>query len=117
YVESLEKETKEIIRSIDGAGDCLVMITLKASSESVYAKNTDENHNSGSFSKSDEYVFYKQSNGETPVLVKEYFPQVSGVAVVCSGGDNYAVKESIINCLTSLFGIPSSKISVSKLKG
>ena len=117
YVSSLEEETKEMIESIDGAGKCVVMITLKASNESVYAKNTDENNASGSISKSDEYVFYKGDSGETPVLLKEYFPQINGIAVVCSGADDYAVKESVISCLSSVFDIPTSKISVTKLKG
>ena len=117
YISSLEDETRNIIESIDGAGKCVVMITLKASNENVYAKNTDENNNSGHISKSDEYVFYKGDSGETPVLLKEYFPQINGIAVVCSGADNYAVKESIISCLSSVFDIPVSKISVTKLKG
>ena len=117
YVSSLEDETKTVVESIEGAGKCIVLITLKASNENVYAKNTDENSSSGSISKSDEYVFYKGDSGETPVLLKEYFPQINGIAVVCSGADNYEVKESIISCLSSAFDIPTSKISVTKLKG
>ena len=117
YVSSLEEETKQVVESIDGVGKCVVMITLKASNENVYARNTDENNSSSSISKSDEYVFYKGDSGETPVLLKEYFPQINGIAVVCSGADNYAVKESIISCLSSVFDIPTSKISVTKIKG
>ena len=116
YVCSLEEETKSLIEAIQGAGECRVMLTLKASKESEFAKNLEENRSDGSYSNSYEYVLYKGANGEEPVLLKEYFPQVLGVAVVCSGGDNTAVRESIINCLSSVFDIPSSKISVSKLK-
>jgi len=116
YVASLEKETKELVEAIDGAGECRVMLTLKNSKESVYAKNSEENSSEGSYSDSYEYVLYKSSGNEQPVLIKEYFPQVMGVAVVCSGGDSIAIKEDIINCLSSVFDIPSSKISVSKLK-
>ena len=42
YISSLENETQELLSSISGAGRCKVMITLKNSSESVYAKNTEE---------------------------------------------------------------------------
>ena len=116
YVSSLEEKTKDLVESIDGAGKCRVMLTLKDTRESVYAKNSEESKGEGSYSNSYEYVLYKGQDGETPVLVKEYFPQVNGVAVVCTGADNIAVKENIINCISSVFNIPTSKISVSKLK-
>lgn len=117
YISSLENETQELLSSISGAGRCKVMITLKNSSESVYAKNIEENNNSGSISLKNEYVLYDGQEGETPVLIKQYFPDVQGVAVVCDGADNSAVRESIINTVSSLFSIPVNKISVSKYKG
>ena len=116
YVEALESQTKSIVESIDGVGKCNVMLTLNCSSEYIYARNSDDNKNESSYSETREYVLYKGENGETPVLIKELYPRVEGAAVVCSGGDNIAVKEDVINCLSSLFDIPSSKISVSKLK-
>lgn len=117
YVDELEKNTCEIISSISGVGKCKVMITLKNSNENIYAKNTDENTNNGSFSKNYEYVLYDSENGEEPILIKEYMPQIQGVAIVCEGADNSLVRESIINSISSLFNISSSKISVSKIKG
>ncbi len=93
------------------------MITLKNSSESVFAKNTDENSSPGSNSLKNEYVLYDGENGEEPVLIKQYLPDVQGVAVVCDGADNSRVRESVINSISSLFNIPVTKISVSKYKG
>jgi stage III sporulation protein AG len=115
YISSLENETQEIIGSIDGVGECKVMLTLKNTNESVYAKDSEESSNDGSYSKKYEYVLYDSENGETPVLIEEYFPQIQGVAVVCEGGDNTVVKERVISALSSLFNISSSKISVSKI--
>ena len=116
YTAELEKKTQDIISSIDGVGECKVMLTLKNSNESVFAKNNTENSDSGNYSRESEYVLYDGENGEEPVLVKEYFPQVMGVVVVCSGGDSFAVRESVIACVSSLYDIPTTKISVSKLK-
>ena len=115
YVISLEEETRQLLESIDGAGKCRVMLTLEDTRESVFAKNSEKNSGEGSYSSSFEYVLYKDKEGETPALIKQYFPKVKGVAVVCSGADNTVVKESIINSLSSVFDIPTSKISVSKL--
>lgn len=115
YVVSLEEKTQDIVGSIEGVGNCKVMITLKDTNESVFAKNSEENKDNSSYSKNYEYVLYDGQDGETPVLVKQYFPQVQGVAIVCEGADNTVVRESIINSVSSLFNIPTSRISVSKI--
>ncbi|MBE6817388.1 MAG: hypothetical protein E7520_06785 [Ruminococcaceae bacterium] len=116
YARTLEEKTCEIISAIDGVGECRVMLTLKTSNENIFAKNTEENSSSGHYSFDSEYVLYDGENGESPVLLKEYLPEVLGVAVVCSGADSDAVRENVIHCVSSLFSIPSNKISVSKLK-
>ena len=116
YTAQLEEKTCKIISDIDGVGRCRVMITLKNSNESIYAKNNRENSNGSNYSDESEYVLYDGENGESPVLIKEYFPEVMGVVVVCSGADSLAVRESVINCVSSLYGISTAKISVSKLK-
>ncbi len=116
YARSLEDETAEIISSIEGAGVCRVMLTLKNTNESIYAENNEEDVNEGSFSKKSEYVLYDASSGDSPLLIQQKFPQVQGVVVVCSGGDDTVVRENIINCISALYDIPSTRINVSKLK-
>ena len=115
YIVSLEEKTQDIISSIDGVGKCKVMITLCETDESFYASNIEENTDSGHISKKNEYVFYEDNNNDSPVLIKQTFPKVMGVAVVCQGGDNAFVKERVISAVSSLFGISSAKISVSKI--
>lgn len=115
YIVSLEEKTQDIISSIDGVGKCKVMITLCETDESFYASNIEENTDSGHISKKNEYVFYEDNNNDSPVLIKQAFPKVMGVAVVCQGGDNAFVKERVISAVSSLFGISSAKISVSKI--
>lgn len=115
YVNNLDKELTEIISNIDGVGNCKVMITLKNTSESVYAKNTENSLSDGSSSQNDEYVIYNGENGDSPLLLKENFPAIEGVAVVCSGGDNVKIQEQIKKCVSALFNISSNRISVSKI--
>lgn len=116
YTDELEGKLCDIISSIDGAGKCKVMITLENSSESVYATDGEKKTDTDSSSSKDEYVIYDSENGESPVLIKEYYPKVQGVSVVCSGGDNVLVKEKIINTVTALFNISANRVSVSKIK-
>ncbi len=115
YVSSLNEELTELLSSVDGVGECRVMITLRNTNESVYAKNIDSSSSDNSKSQSDEYVIYDSQNGDSPILLKENFPDIEGVAVVCSGGDNIAVKEKVIKCVSALFNISSNRISVTKL--
>ena len=117
YIATLEQRTENLISSIQGAGRCKVMITLRDTPESVYAQNAQENGGNGSFSENYEYVLYDGQDGETPVLIKQYYPAVQGVAVVCDGADSTVVRENIINSIASLYNLSVSKISVSKYKG
>lgn len=116
YVDNLESKLTNIISSIDGVGECRVMITLENTNESVYATDNESKTDDDSLNTKDKYVIYDSENGETPVLIKEYMPTVQGVTVVCSGGDNVEVKEKIINTVTSLFNISTNRVSVSKIK-
>ena len=115
YVNELCEKLTDLISSIDGVGKCKVMITLKNTTESVFAKNTQNTQSESSYSQNDEYVIYDGENGDSPILLKEIFPEIEGVAVVCSGGDNIVVKEKIIQCVSSRFNISSNRISVSKI--
>ncbi len=116
YTNQLENKLVDVISSISGVGECKVMITLTSSAESVYATNNEVKSDDSSINQKDEYVLYDASDGEAPVLIKEYLPQVQGVTVVCSGGDDIVTKEKIIESVTALFNIPANRVSVSKLK-
>lgn len=116
YTDQLEKRLKSLISAIDGVGQCEVMITLENTTESVYATDVEIKNGDNSLDQKDKYVIYDSEKGETPVLIKEYLPKVQGVTIVCSGGENTAVKEKIIQSVTSLFNIPTNRVSVSKIK-
>ena len=48
--------------------------------------------------------------------MKEYLPAVQGVAVVCDGADNSAVRACVTETVSALFDISVSKVSVTKYK-
>lgn len=116
YTQSLENKLTSLISSIDGVGECKVMITLENTKESVYATNYDNKNDADSNNSKGEYVIYDSNNGEAPILIMEYMPTVKGVSVVCSGGDNTVIREKIISLVTSLFNISTNRVSVSKIK-
>ena len=110
YSDETKKQLTNIVSSIDGVGDCEVMITFEYSSENVYATDSENKNDESSQSNND------SQSGEKALLIKEKYPTVQGVSVVCSGGDNVEVREAVINTVTSLFNISANRVSVSKIK-
>ena len=56
YSDETEKQLTNIVSSIDGVGDCEVMITFEYSSENVYATDSENKNDESSQSNKDEYV-------------------------------------------------------------
>ena len=116
YLNNLEERLTELISSIENAGEVKVMITLKSSDEAVYAVNENIKSDDKSNSYSNNYVLIDNKNEKEAIKLKVMEPQVQGVAIVCSGGDNPTVVAQITDAVTAVLGIGSNKVSVSKMK-
>lgn len=104
YTESLEKRIEALCREVHGVNEAHVLLTLEGGSEYVYAANTSSSSHS--------YTILQQQQGETPVLVQEICPKIRGVAVVCTHGDDSAVRLAITELLSAALGISSANIRV-----
>lgn len=108
YTEVLEEKLENLISSAEGVGSADVALTIDGGSTYVYAKNTDKTDSSYSA----DYVILSGDSGENPVIVGEIYPEVRGVAVVCDGGNNPAVREKVVSLISSALGITTNKITV-----
>ena len=102
YTKELEERIESLCREIHGIGEVHVLLTLEGGSEYVYAENV-------AVLSADRYF---TSDGEAPLMVQEIYPKIRGIAVVCSHGDDSAVRLMITELLGAAFGIPSSRIYV-----
>lgn len=109
YTEELEDRVKNIISEVDGVSDVTVLLTLDGGSEFVYAENRSGNVV--------DYLIINNGDGEEPVLVREIYAAVRGIAVVCGGGDDAGIQRTVSELLSCAFDIPSSKISVAGTGG
>ncbi len=121
YAGRIEDKLTQLISSVEGAGETVVMVTLDAGEENVYAREikTDEEINGDKASNKCEYEYIVMKNGsavESGMLLKVIEPDIRGVAVVCDGGDNAAVRENIIDTVSAVLDIKTNKISVCKKK-
>lgn len=112
YEEETEQRLAELISCIDGAGRTKVMITLNSGDENVYA--TDDKSGKETFERS--YVVVKQNGDENGMLLRVEEPEIRGAAIVCEGADSERVKQEIINTVTAVLGIGTSRINIAKMK-
>lgn len=120
YTKKLEDRLTSIISAIDGAGETKVMVTLESSSEDIYLHDFDYEENAdssgkNSFERKDEYVIVDGSSGEQGIVVRIAEPKVRGVAVVCKGAGSEIVREQIVQAVTALLDISSTRVSVAKM--
>lgn len=116
----LNEQLTELLSNIKGAGRVKVMITYEATDENVYAKDTDEEFENSENRPTQqkiksEYIIVKGSDGEEGLKIKNVFPTIRGVAVVCDGGNDPNVKGQIVSAVSALFDINSTKISVAEM--
>jgi stage III sporulation protein AG len=123
YEQQLERRLQETIGAIAGAGETRVMLTLDSGSEPIYATQgkTDQKHSESdagseeSLSADKQYVTIGTGSGQQGLVLKMVEPQVRGVAVVCQGGDDLLVRQSIIEMVTAVLGVGANKVSVARL--
>ena len=129
YVRELEEKLKSMISDLDGAGETKIMITLENGVEYKYAfqerKSQDisediQNEENKSLQKRDSsennYIIVDGEKGREALIERKIQPRIRGVAVLCSGGDRAVVKNEVIQIVTTVLDIPSTKVSVSKIK-
>ena len=104
YTENLEERIAALCRQVHGVNEAHVLLTLEGGSEYKYAESI-----SGA---ARDYIITENADGESPVLVQEIYPQIRGVAVVCTRGDDSSVQLTLTQLLSAALGIPASRIRV-----
>lgn len=128
--DEIERKLEDILEKIDGAGDVKVMITYQDSGTQVVEK--DKNTSENSLEESDstggvrstkeqqlqESTVYEEADaGNTPFVSKELLPNVEGILIVASGGDNQKVKQNISEAVLALFQVEAHRIKIVKMSG
>lgn len=120
YGEYLETKLERVLKDIDGAGNLKVMVTFNGRITYEYAKEKEEVTTSSSVTggtnskttTNEEILIISQNGKETPIIIKEIYPEISGVLIVCSGASNVAVRLNIISAVETLLGVDANNIQV-----
>ena len=115
--EELEGRLEAALSQMDGVGQAEVVLTLRSGPGQVLAQDTQNSvREEGSESSQSTVVLSKGSGYEEPVVLQQLSPQYQGALVVCSGGDDPAVRLKVVEAVSALTGLGADKISVSKGK-
>ena len=101
YRTALSAEVTALCREVRGVGEVTVLLTLEAGESYSYAENSAGG-----------YI----TAGGSGLLLESRPPRVAGVAVVCDGGGDPAVREEITSLLSAALGIGVHKVRVTAKK-
>ncbi len=108
YAQEIEKKVEELCNKIDGVSSTHAVVTLRGGYRAIYAANSQ----SGSSNSKNQIVVLGSGSNEKPLLIGYENPEIAGIGIVCSGGDDARKREAIISVVSSAFDIGSNKIFV-----
>lgn len=115
--KTMEASLKDILSLVHGAGKVEVLLTEKKGAETLYQTDMDASRAEHSEQRQSQTVMVQNSTREEEGLVRQINPPVlQGALVVCQGGDDPKVKLAIVEAVTRVTGLPSSCVSVLKMK-
>lgn len=108
YARYVEDRVEELCNKIDGVGSTYAVVTLKGGYRAIYASDVQY----GSSNSKNQTVIIGSGSQEKGLLIGYQNPEISGIGIVCSGGDDYNIRKNIISVVSSAFDLPSNKIFV-----
>ena len=104
---SLEKEEERlehILSSIDGVGECRVLLSIQNGSESVLAERDGDT------------IVISNGGKQSTVTVQTKYPQFKGAVVVCGGTDKASVRHDILASVKAYTGLEVDRITICPIK-
>lgn len=104
-LEAQEEKIKEAVESIDGVGKVRVILSLKGgvARDIAFEDNTA-------------LVVSAGSGTQRAVETRYLYPEYQGAVVICEGGELSRVRLDVTQAVSSLTGLSSNKITVTKMK-
>lgn len=123
---ALEARLEEFFSLVDGAGRVRVMISPFAGRETVFAmdKNMSESTSTeqdaqGGTRETRQYQTQEQTvmitdrqGTDRPLVVREVFPQVTGIVIIAEGGDNPFVQDALTRAARAVLGVEPHMVQV-----
>ena len=123
--EMLENKLEKILSTIQGVKNVEVMITLETTGRIEPAFNkvranetTQENDANGgkrvvtTENVTQTVVTQNNKDGNEPILLKSFEPEIKGVIIVAQGAEDIVVKDRLFNAVKTVLQVNSNKVEV-----
>ncbi len=100
YARALEEKIRIFCQQVEGVGRASVTVSLESGYRRVYATEGAD------------YVLVGSGSGRGTVYLTDQPPAIGGIAVICEGGGDAAVRRRLIGLLTAAYGIGANKIYI-----
>lgn len=108
YAKELEERIEGLCNKIDGVSRSSAVVTLRGGYIAIYAEDLQY----GSSNSKNQTVILGSGSAEKALLVGYENPEIAGIGIVCSGGDDPYVRSRIVSLIASAFGVSTNKIFV-----
>lgn len=112
YIETVEKQLVNILEEVEGVGKTEVMLTITSTEEYVFA----ETYKNGSSQSENDYVIIDKGSQKEALVKRINNPEISGVVIICEGGDDPRICEKIYKAVSTALNISTSRIYVAEMK-
>ena len=106
YQKHLEERIRTLCQSVRGVGNVTVAVTLGGTFESVYATQTQGSN--------EVYVIVGSGSSAQALYLTRSTPQITGIGIVCTGGNVESVRCELISLLSATFDVSAHRIYVAQ---
>lgn len=112
YRQAIEARVCNICVQVYGVGNVSAVVSLENGFEYVYAADNKTSATGESL----QYIVIGSGADESLVYLTEKVPRVSGIGVVCDGGDDASIRRELTYLLSAAFEVPTNKIYITRKK-
>lgn len=109
YKEELTREIETLCLGVENVKSVKAVLFFDGVGSSIYAQNVQD----GNTYKS-EYVIIGSGSNSHALYLGESLPELSGVGIVCDTGDDSRVRSELSLLISSIYGLPLTRVYVSE---
>lgn len=101
FITDTEQRITEMLKNVEGAGECRVTITLASGSKKEYVREAGN-----------VLVITDKDGNQSAIVARESAPEIAGVTVLSRGAGSVTVRNNITESVSTVLGIGTNKICV-----
>ena len=116
YQTAMEQELTEMRGQSRGVGRVHVLLRVSGSETQIYATEQKTETDGSRTSRESTHVLVGSGSSQSALVEQTQDPWITGVVVVCEGGDSIQVKEQVYQAVSVACSISTAQIYVTAMK-